>query len=186
VLVAAEQDGDRLGDLDLLHNAAFLLNAGHETTSNLIGNGMNALFAHPDQLDKIRRNPKLAGAAVEEMLRFDSPNQIGGRMPTAPVDLGGVAVEPGQFVWIANGAANRDGDAFPDPDRFDIARAPNRHLAFGHGIHVCLGAALARLEARIALECIFRRFPNIRPGEAPTRRPRARHRGFSAYPVVLR
>ena len=185
VLVSAEQDGDRLSDLDLLHNAAFLLNAGHETTSNLIGNGMNALFAHPDQMEKLRRDPGLAGSAVEEMLRYDSPNQIGGRMPTAPMELGGVAVEPGKFVWIANGGANRDGDAFPDPDRFDIARAPNRHLAFGHGIHVCLGAALARLEARIAFERIFARFPQISPGDPPTRRPRARHRGYASFPVAL-
>lgn len=185
VLVAAEQDGDRLTGLDLVHNAAFLLNAGHETTSNLVGSGVNALFKNPDQLDALRREPSLSGSAVEEMLRYDSPNQIGGRMPKAEIELGGVTVQAGKFVWISNGAANRDEAQFPDADRFDIRRTPNRHVAFGHGIHTCLGAALARLEARIAIERLVTRFPKLRPDGAPTRRPRARHRGFSAFPVAV-
>ncbi|MGH7003731.1 MAG: cytochrome P450, partial [Alphaproteobacteria bacterium] len=185
LLVAAEQDGDRLSDLDLLHNAAFLLNAGHETTSNLIGNGVNALFRFPDQLERLQGDTKLSASAVEEMLRFDSPNQIGGRMPTADVELRGVVVPAGKFIWISNGAANRDQAAFPEPDRFDIGRTPNRHVAFGYGIHICLGAALARLEARVAIERLVTRFPRLRPNGAPTRRPRARHRGFSAFPVTV-
>jgi cytochrome P450 len=185
VLVGAESQGEKISELDLLHNAAFLLNAGHETTSNLIGNGMIALFAHPGELDRLRREPALAASAVEEMLRYDSPNQIGGRMATAPIELGGATVPARSFVWISNGAANRDGDAFPEPDRFDIARTPNRHVAFGHGIHVCLGAALARLEARIAFERLVSRFKRIAPAGAPVRRPRARHRGFTSVPIAV-
>jgi cytochrome P450 len=185
LLVAAEQGGDRLTGLDLVHNAAFLLNAGHETTSNLVGNGINALFRFPDQLEALRREPALSGSAIEEMLRYDSPNQIGGRTPTAEIELAGVTIQPGHFIWISNGAANRDAAQFPDPDRFDIRRTPNRHVAFGYGIHTCLGAALARLEARVAIERLVTRFPKLRPDGQPTRRPRARHRGFSAYPVAV-
>ncbi len=185
LLVAAEQDGEKLSELDLLHNAAFLLNAGHETTSNLLGNGIDALFRFPDQWERLKREPGLAAAAVEEMLRFDSPNQIGGRMPREPLEIEGVPIPAGKFVWISNGAANRDPDAFAEPDRLDIGRTPNRHLAFGHGIHVCLGAALARLEARVALERLIARYPALRPDGTPTRRRRARHRGFSSYPVAV-
>ena len=185
VLVAAEQDGDRLTGLDLVHNAAFLLNAGHETTSNLVGSGVNALFKNPDQLDVLRREPALSASAVEEMLRYDSPNQIGGRTPKEDIELGGVKVPAGKFVWISNGAANRDEAQFPNADRFDIRRTPNRHVAFGHGIHTCLGAALARLEARVAIERLVTRFPKLRPDGAPVRRPRARHRGFSSFPVAV-
>lgn len=184
LLVQAEEDGDRLTGLDLVHNAAFLLNAGHETTSNLVGNGMHALFDHPEQLALLRRHPELAETAVEEMLRYDSPLQIGGRLPTEPVTICDTVIPAGTFIWISNGAANRDGEVFADPERFDITRADNRHLAFGHGIHLCLGATLARLEAKIAVRTLVARYPTLRRGGEPVRRLRARHRGFDSYKVV--
>jgi cytochrome P450 len=180
----APDGGETLSELELLHNAAFLLNAGHETTSNLIGNGLNALFAAPEQHALLRENPGLIDGAVEEMLRFDSPNQIGGRQPTVDIDFRGTAIPAGTFIWISNGAANRDPDAFPDPDRFDIRRTPNKHVAFGHGIHMCLGAALARMEGRVAIRRLVCDYPGLRPSGDPVRRPRARHRGFNSYPVA--
>ncbi|MGE0737195.1 MAG: cytochrome P450 [Alphaproteobacteria bacterium] len=185
LLVQAEEDGDRLTGLDLLHNAAFLLNAGHETTTNLVGNGMHAFFRFPDQLTRLRARPDLLEDAVEEMLRFDSPNQIGGRSPTEDFAFGDTVVPKGTFIWIANGAANHDDRVFDHPDRFDIARAPNKHVAFGHGIHLCLGASLARMEAKAAVHALVTRFPTLHPAGAPVRRLRARHRGFSSYPVAV-
>ncbi len=184
LLVQAEEDGERLGELELLHNAAFLLNAGHETTSNLIGNGVNALFENPDQMELLRDNPELAESAVEEMLRYDSPNQIGGRLPTKDVTFRDTTIPAGTFIWISNGAANRDPSAFPEPDRFDIRRTPNKHVAFGHGIHLCLGAALARMEGRAAIRRLVSNYPNLRPGGEPEPRMRARHRGFKKFPIA--
>ena len=184
ILVSAEEDGQALTEVELLHNAAFLLNAGHETTSNLIGSGMDALFRHPDQLELLRERPDLVPSAVEEMLRFDSPNQIGGRLALEDVTLRDTTVPANTFVWVSNGAANRDAAAWQEPDRFDITRNPNPHLAFGHGPHLCLGAALARLEARVALQRLVR-FGDLRPAAQPVRRPRARHRGFLSYPVAV-
>jgi cytochrome P450 len=185
LLVQAEEDGETLSELELLHNAAFLLNAGHETTSNLIGNGINALFTFPDQHTLLRDRPDLSASAIEEMLRYDSPNQIGGRLPIADVTFRGTTIPAGTFIWISNGAANRDPDAFPEPDRFDIQREPNKHVAFGHGIHLCLGAALARMEGRVAIRRLVCDHPNLRPAGEPVRRPRARHRGFTRYPIAV-
>ena len=185
LLVQAEADGETLSELELLHNAAFLLNAGHETTSNLIGNGINALFENPDQMALLHENPDLAESAVEEMLRYDSPNQIGGRMPTRDMVFRDTTVPAGTFVWISNGSANRDPAAFPEPDRFDIRRTPNRHVAFGHGIHLCLGAALARMEGRVAIRRLVCDFPKLRPAGDPVPRLRARHRGFKHYPIAV-
>lgn len=184
LLVEAEEDGERLDELELLHNAAFLLNAGHETTSNLIGNGINALFENPDQMTLLRENPDLAESAVEEMLRYDSPNQIGGRLPTKDVTFRGTTIPAGTFIWISNGSANRDPAAFPEPDRFDIRRTPNKHVAFGHGIHLCLGAALARMEGRAAIRRLVTDYPDLRPNGEPEPRMRARHRGFKHFPVA--
>ena len=184
ILVKAEENGQTLTESELLHNAAFLLNAGHETTSNLIGSGMDALFRHPDQLELLRERPELVDSAVEEMLRFDSPNQIGGRLALEDVTLRDTTVPANTFVWVSNGAANRDPAAWQQPDRFDITRSPNPHLAFGHGPHLCLGAALARMEGRVAFDRIVR-FPDLRPAARPVRRPRARHRGFLSYPVAV-
>jgi cytochrome P450 len=185
LLVQAEEEGETLSELELLHNAAFLLNAGHETTSNQIGNGIHALFAFPEQHALLRDRPDLAASAVEEMLRYDSPNQIGGRQPITDTTFRDTTVPACTFVWISNGSANRDPAMFPEPDRFDIQRTPNKHVAFGHGIHLCLGAALARLEGRVAIRRLVCDYPKLRAAGPPVRRQRARHRGFNQYPVAV-
>jgi cytochrome P450 len=185
MLVAAEDRDGRLSELDLVHNAAFLLNAGHETTANLIGNAVDALFHQPEQMERLRAEPDLFETAVEEFLRYDSPNQLGGRRVTEDVELHGVRIPAKSYIWITNGGANRDPRQFDDPHRVDVGRHPNRHVAFGHGIHFCLGAALGRLEARIALRRLVTGYPSLRPNGAPTRRMIARYRGFSAYPVAV-
>jgi hypothetical protein len=185
LLVAAEAEEDGLTDLDLVHNATFLLNAGHETTSNLIGNAVQALFDHPEQHDRLRADPGLIPTAVEEFLRYDSPNQLGGRRLTADVELRGVAIPANTYVWITNGGANRDPRAFDDPHGLDVGRKPNRHVAFGHGIHMCLGAALGRLEGGLALERLACGFAHLRPDGAPERRLLARYRGYASYPVAV-
>jgi cytochrome P450 len=168
-----------------VHNAAFLLNAGHETTMNLLGNAAAALFAFPDQLELLRRNPVLVETAVEEFLRFDSPNQLGGRRATQDIEIRGVAVPANTFIWISNGAANRDPEQFESPDRLNVARQPNRHLAFGHGIHLCLGANLARMEAKAALSRLVGGYPQLRPDGEPTHRMHPRYRGYTSYPIAV-
>lgn len=185
MLVEAEQDGERISELELVHNASFLLAAGHETTSSLIGSGTIALMRFPDQMELLRSRPELAEQAVEELLRYDSPNQIGGRMPTVDVDFSGIPIPAGTFIWVSNGAANRDPDQFADPERVDITRTPNPHLAFGYGIHSCLGAALARLEGRCAFRRLVSVFPTLRLDGEPVRRPRTRHRGYVSIPVAF-
>lgn len=161
-LLAAEEQGDKLTEDELLANAILLLAAGHETTTNLIGNGMYALLRHPDQLALLRREPTLIGSAVTELLRYDSPVQWTGRVALEDLKIDGVRVPAGQALAIGVGAANRDPAQFPDPDRLDIQRADNSHLAFSHGIHYCLGAALARLEGEIALSTLLTRYPELR------------------------
>ncbi len=180
-----EKGGDRLTAPELLHNCIFLLNAGHETTTNLIGNGLVTLLSHPDQKDRLIADPTLARSAVEEILRFESSNQLGNRRTTAPVAIGGVAMPPGTGVTICIGAANRDPARFPDPDRFDVARTPNRHLAFGTGIHQCAGMSLARLEGQVAITRFLARFPAYALAAAPTRGNRIRFRGYAHIPVTL-
>jgi cytochrome P450 len=177
--------GEQFSEPELLHNCIFLLNAGHETTSNLIGNGLHALMTHRDQLDRLAMDPALMPTAVEELLRFESPLQLNNRVTTAPMTLGGVALPAGSFLTLGIGAANRDPAEFPDPDRLDLARKPNRHLAFGHGAHACAGMNVARLEARIAIGALLRRYPRIDLAAAPRRDRRVRFRGFSALPVTL-
>lgn len=184
-LIAAEEDGETLTELELLHNCIFLLNAGHETTTNLIGNGVEALFRFPDELARLRRDPELIRSAVEEFLRFESSNQLGNRRLTRHAEVGGVAMEAGTYIHVCIGAANRDPAHFPDPDRLDVTRSPNRHLAFGSGIHACAGMSLARMEGRVAIGKLLRRFPNLRPDGAPVRGGRARFRGFLSLPVAL-
>ena len=130
-------------------------------------------------------NSSLARSAVEEVLRFESSNQLGNRIITEETTLGGILMPEGTLVTLGIGAANRDPEPFPDPDRFDVARNPTRHLAFGSGIHMCAGMSLARLEGRIAIERFLKRFPNYEPDGAPTRSRRARFRGFTALPVRL-
>ena len=177
--------GEGFSEAELLHNCIFLLNAGHETTSNLIGNGLHALMTHRDQLDRLAADPALMPTAVEELLRFESPLQLNNRRSTAPMTIGGVAIAAGSFLTLVIGAANRDPAEFADPDRLDLARKPNRHLAFGHGAHACAGMNVARLEARIAIGALLARHPRIALAGPPQRDRRLRFRGFSALPVRL-
>src|SRR3954453_9946457 len=184
-LIRGEQDGRRLSEEELLQNCIFILNAGHETTTNLIGNTLEILIRFPDERRRLIENPSLMKSAVEEALRYESSNQLGNRAVAQDTKIGGVAMPKGTLVTIGIGAANRDPEAFPDPDRFDVARNPTRHLAFGSGIHMCAGMSLARLEGRIAIERFLKRFPGYEPDGAPTRSRRARFRGFTALPVRL-
>jgi cytochrome P450 len=183
MLEVQDDDGNRLSELELLHNCAFLLNAGHETTCNLIGNAVKALFQFPGEMQRLRRDSNLAESAVEEFLRYDSPNQLGGRRAKEDVEYGGVRIPAKSFIWISNGAANRDGAQFPDPDRLDIGRQPNRHLAFGHGIHLCLGANLARLEGKHAIVRLIGAFPELHPEAPPVSRGHPRYRGLRSFAV---
>lgn len=155
-------DGGTLSEIELIQNCIFILNAGHETTTNLIGSGLALLHDHPVQRAKLLADPSLINTAVEEVLRFRSPNQFGNRETTAPVTLGGHAIPAGTNLHLCIGAANRDPAVFDDPTRFDIARHPNRHLAFAGGSHVCVGLTLARMEGRIALARFLNRYPDYR------------------------
>jgi cytochrome P450 len=161
VLVQAEE-GDALSTGEALGFVVLLLVAGNETTTNLIGNAMKALLAHPDQLAQVARQPALVPGMIEEVLRWDSPVQGLPRRVMQPIELAGSALSPGSDLVLMFAAANRDESRFPDPDRFDIQRNPEGHLAFGHGIHYCLGASLARLEARVAFESLFERCRELR------------------------
>ena len=176
---------DCLSELELLHNCIFVLNAGHETTTNLIGNGIDLLLRNPDAMDDLRAHPELIGGAVEEFLRMESSNQLGNRRAARDTVLAGVAMPQGTYVHIGIGAANRDGAQFPEPDRLDIRRNPNRHLAFGTGIHVCAGMSLARMEAQVAISALVRRFVTIERAGEFVRGGRARFRGFLRYPLRL-
>jgi len=184
-LINGEQGGRKLTETELLQNCIFILNAGHETTTNLIGNALHLLQQWPDQKQRLLDDASLMRTAVEEVLRFESSNQLGNRRVVADTTLGGVPMKPGDLITIAIGAANRDPKYFPDPDRFDVGRSPNRHLAFASGIHVCAGMNVARLEGRIALERFLKRFPHYRLDGAPLRSPRARFRGFISLPAVV-
>jgi cytochrome P450 len=175
----------QLTDRELMHNCIFMLNAGHETTTNLIGNGMDALLTHRDQLDRLSADPGLMATAVEELLRFESPLQLNNRRATGPVELTDRTLPPGTFITLGIGAANRDPVAFADPDRLDVARKPNNHLAFGQGAHACSGMSVARLEGRVALAALIRRYPRIARRGAPVRDLRIRFRGLRSLPVAL-
>jgi cytochrome P450 len=183
-LIRGEATGERLSETELLHNCIFLLNAGHETTTNLIGNGLVALSEHPAEKQRLIDAPDLIKTAVEEMLRYESSNQLGNRVTTERVELGGVTLESGTSVTLCIGAANRDPAQFPDPEKFDVGRTPNRHLAFATGVHQCAGMALARLEGAIAISRFLARFPNYALDGTPQRGGRVRFRGFSSVPCV--
>jgi hypothetical protein len=159
-LIRQERAAEPISETELLHNCVFLLNAGHETTTNLIGNALYLLLTHEDQRKRLRADPTLINPAIEECLRCESPNQLGNR------------------------AANRDPQVFPDPDRFDIARTPNRHLAFAAGGHACAGMSVARLEGQLAIQQIMRRFPGLRLNGEAVRGMRARFRGFRSLPLA--
>lgn len=189
-LVAARDGEDRLSEDELTSMAALLLIAGHETTVNLIGNGVETLLTHPDQLALLGAQPEMLSAAVEELLRFDGPLQVTTfRLSTEPIDIGEVTIPAGEIVIAGLLAANQDQACTRQPDALDITRTDNPHLAFGHGIHHCLGAPLARLEGRIALGTVLTRFPRLRlavPAEHLTRRPGVLMNGLTALPVLLR
>jgi hypothetical protein len=184
-LIQGEDNGERLTEKELLHNCIFLLNAGHETTTNLIGNALVTLSENPAQKKRLIKNPEMIKTAVEEILRFESSNQLGNRMTTAQVELGGVTLAPGTPVTLCIGAANRDPLQFTDPENLDIGRAPNRHLAFGTGAHQCAGMALARLEGAIAISRFLARFPGYALNGPPVRGGRVRFRGFLSVPCVV-
>jgi cytochrome P450 len=184
-LIQGEVNGERLTAKELLHNCIFLLNAGHETTTNLIGNGLVALLQHPAEKQRLIQNPDLIKTAVEEVLRYESSNQVGNRMTTERVEFSGVMLEPGTPVTLCIGAANRDPGQFENPETFDVARTPNRHLAFATGAHQCAGMALARLEGAIAISRFLQRFPNYALNGEPVRGGRVRFRGFLSVPCAV-
>ena len=182
-LIQGEHDGAKLTETELHHQCIFLLNAGHETTTNLIGNGLWALLNNPGELARLRAEPALVPAAIEEMLRYDGPIQLNNRRLTAAVQLGGKTLPEGTFITLGIGAANRDPAQFPDPERFDVDRKPNRHIAFGQGDHVCVGMNVARMEGRIAFARLLARFARIELNGEPERDRRIRFRGFRKLPV---
>jgi cytochrome P450 len=183
-LIQGEPNGEKLTAKELLHNCIFLLNAGHETTTNLIGNGLVTLSTCADEKRRLIAQPELIKTAVEEMLRYESSNQLGNRMTVEPVELGGLPLPAGTPITLCIGAANRDPGQFPDPERFDVGRTPNRHLAFATGAHQCAGMALARLEGAIAISRFLARFPRYALNGEPVRGGRVRFRGFLSVPCV--
>jgi cytochrome P450 len=187
-LVAAHDEAEALSAADLLSFITLLLVAGNETTTNLIGNGTLALGRHPEQFETLKRNPAILPRAIEEMLRYDGPVQSTVRFPKSPVKLGGAEIPAGAFAFMMVAAANRDPAHFKDPDKFDIAREPNDHLAFGEGIHFCIGAPLARMEAAIAFEAMFARMPRLRlkdPAFKPAYKGSYFLRGLQSLPMAF-
>lgn len=184
-LVAVQERGDQLTDDELLSTCFLLLAAGHETTINLIGNGMLALLRHPDQLRRLQDDPALIRPAIEELLRYDSPVQMTSRIVAGGTEIAGQALGDGEFVFAVLGAANRDPDRFSDPDRLDLGRADNQYLSFGNGPHFCLGAPLARLEGEVAIGALVRRFPALRlDTDTVEWRPNPALRGLESLPVA--
>ena len=183
-LIHGEHD-ERLAEPELLHNCIFLLNAGHETTTNLIANALVLLCRFPAERARLLAEPALTRGAVEEALRYESSNQLGNRALARDAEIAGTRYRAGTGVTLGIGAVNRDPAAFRDPDRFDIARDPNRHLAFAFGIHQCAGLSLARLEARVAIGRFVARFPEYRLGGPPVHARRARFRALVSAPAVL-
>jgi len=186
-MAATEIDGERLTEVELSANATLLLHAGHETTTHLIGNGLLALLQRPEQSERLRNDPSLLPTAVEEFLRYDSPVQFTYRIATEDFDLHGNAIRKGQVLHMLLASANRDPAHFANPDDLDITRHPNKHTSFGHGHHFCLGAALARLEAQVAIGTLLQRFPALRLAEESSQR-QANFvlRGLVSLPVGLR
>jgi cytochrome P450 len=186
-LVAAETEGNRLTEQELVYTCVTIMGAGHETTTSLIGNGLYTMLSHPEQWRKLRKNPALLSSAIEEMLRFESPVARQPRVIKDDVELGGKKLLKGQVAFQMLNAANRDPAHFPDPNTFDIERQNNRHLAFGMGIHFCLGAGLARAEAQEVFTAIMERLPNIRlvSEKAVWDRHKPNSRMLHALPVVF-
>jgi cytochrome P450 len=185
-LIQGEDDGGRLSESELLQNCIFILNAGHETTTNLIGNTLVTLASEPAIVRRLIAEPEVMKPAVEEFLRYESPVQLGNRMTMADTEIAGHAIAAGTGITLCIGAANRDPAVFEDPDRLQIDRWPNRQLAFAFGIHQCVGLAVARLEGTVAIGRFLRRFPGYRLDGAPLRAGRARFRGFLRVPASIR
>ena len=183
-LLAAEEEGDKLSEEELRSTVVLLFVAGHETTTNLIGNGVVAMLRQRREWERLVADPSLAAGAVEECLRFDGPVHLTGRTATVPSRVGDVDIEPGQGVVTLLAAANRDPERFPDPDRLDITRPDNQHLTYSHGIHYCLGAALARLEGQEAFKALTRRMPTLELLEEPVHREHFVLRGYQAVQVA--
>jgi cytochrome P450 len=184
-LIRGEGADAQLSEIELIQNCIFILNAGHETTTNLIGNGLALLNDHPEQKALLRAQPELIAPAVEEILRFRSPNQFGNRETAGPVEIDGLHIPRGTNLHLCIGAANRDPHVFDAPGRFDITRKPNRHLAFAGGPHVCVGLSLARLEGRIAIARFLERFPDCGLLNGRQIGGRIRFRGYAALPARL-
>jgi hypothetical protein len=184
-LIRDESSGERLSERELLHNCIFLLNAGHETTTNLIANGLALLLADNDARTQLTRHEASISTAVEECLRYESPNQLGNRLVVEPVEIGGRRFEVGTYLTLCIGAANRDPAEFHDAARFNVAREPNRHLAFAAGAHACAGMSVARIEAQIAFARFLERFPRARLLTGAKRGQRARFRGWTRLPAAI-
>lgn len=184
-LIFGEHDGRRLTQEELIQNCIFLLNAGHETTTSFVGNSIGLLLDNPGQHRMLLEDPDLIAPAVEEFLRVESPLQIGNRLAGQDIELSTGVLPKGTYIHTSIAAANRDPAMFKDPDVMDITRRPNRHIAFITGIHVCLGASLARVEGRIALGKFVRRFPKLAANGPRSRVPLARFRGYATLPIKV-
>ena len=185
ILADAEADGKRLTEIELLHQCIFMLNAGHETSTNMITHGIHEMLLNPDQIDLLSENPDLIEPMVEEVLRYQAPIQINNRRANSDQILSGVTIPADTTVHMMINAANRDPAQFSNPDRFDITRRPNRHLSFGLGVHICAGNALARVEAQIAFQRLFRRFPKLALTIPAVIAPRLRFREVSSLHVSV-
>lgn len=185
-LLNAELEEDSLTEEEVVANCIMLMTGGQETTTNLIGNGMLTLLRHPDELEKLKADPSLIPAAIEELLRYESPIQYTSRLAPDDVQMGGKTIRKGQAVFAMIGAANRDPERFPEPDRLDICRQDNRHLAFAWGPHFCFGAPLARLEGQIAFETMLHRMPNVSAEPSPVSwRENLGFRGLTSLPITF-
>ena len=184
-LIFGEFEGRKLSQEELIQNCIFLLNAGHETTTSLMANGIGMFLEAPVQFRLLCKNPEHVDSAVEEILRFESPLQIGNRLTSVDTKIGDKFVPAGTYIHTSIASANRDESVFEKPDNIDFSRKPNKHIAFITGIHVCLGATLARYEGKIAYKKLIKRFPNMKPAGIPERMPLARFRGYSKLPVRL-
>ena len=184
-LIAAEEDGEKLTEIELLHQCIFLLNAGHETSTNMISHGVHEMLQHADEVARLRAEPALIDSAVEEILRYQAPIQINNRRAQKDTEIGGMPVPEGSVVHLMIGAGNHDPAQFPEPERFDIGRRPNRHLSFGLGIHICAGNSLARIEGCIAFGKMFTRFPTLHLAGPAKLSPRVRFREIEELPIAF-
>ena len=186
IYLTVEENGKRLSEIELYSNCVLMFFAGHETTTNLIGNGMLALLRHPNQLAKLAADLSLISTAVEELLRYDPPSQFSTRTATAVIELHNHQIQPGQNVMLCLAAANRDPDQFSNPNQLDITRTPNPHLTFGHGNHFCLGAPLARLEGTIAFRTLLSRLSKIQLAAQPNWQKGFGLRGLETLPILFK